>query len=335
MGKAAPRYTDLLWTARGFADESVPPRSWLLDEAVPHPSLGMLSAWRGSAKTYLALDLAFAVASRAEWAWWNVPVKRPVLYVDGEMPLGDLQKRVRDLGRWQPRDARHTELPTRLWLLASERLAAEGRGLNLAVKKERTELAQVLAHIEDQTGHEGLLILDNLSSLIRGIDENDNSALDPILEWMVVLRHGEWSVLLIHHHGKGEGGQRGASRREDILDWTLISKEDRGKRRRGHSEFELSWDKTRTGIPEPEHFRLVMNEETGPAGQRVALKYTRAGGGAGLPAGEQRVLDYVRENGPCDLVDLARTSRYAYEAAAKLEERGMLRRQEDGRWTTD
>lgn len=62
-----------------------------------------------------------------------------------------------------------------------------------------------------------MIIFDNLSSLRSGVDENDNSALDAFLQWLLALRHKGYAILLIHHAGKG-GDQRGASRLEDFLD---------------------------------------------------------------------------------------------------------------------
>ena len=47
--------------------------------------------------------------------------------------------------------------------------------------------------------------------------EHDNSEQDTLLQWMGLNRHMRRSILLVHHAGKS-GDQRGASRREDMLD---------------------------------------------------------------------------------------------------------------------
>jgi hypothetical protein len=62
-----------------------------------------------------------------------------------------------------------------------------------------------------------LLILDNRSSLTVGVRENDGDAWAQIQDWLLRLRRRGISVLIIHHTGK-HGGQRGTSRREDVLD---------------------------------------------------------------------------------------------------------------------
>src|SRR5262249_37302335 len=57
----------------------------------------------------------------------------------------------------------------------------------------------------------------NLSSLMRSGVENDAESWLPLQTWALRHRAAGRSVLFIHHAGKG-GGQRGTSRREDVLD---------------------------------------------------------------------------------------------------------------------
>src|SRR5262249_29732034 len=66
-----------------------------------------------------------------------------------------------------------------------------------------------------------LIIVDNLSTLCRGLRENEADSWGPVQEWALRLRAAGKSVLFIHHAGKG-GAQRGTSRKEDVLD-TVIS----------------------------------------------------------------------------------------------------------------
>ncbi|MHC5656133.1 AAA family ATPase [Stappia sp. ICDLI1TA098] len=106
------------------------------------------------------------------------------------------------------------------------------------------------------------IIMDNLSSLRRGAEENDNSALDEILPWLVALRHKGYATLLVHHAGK-MGDQRGASRLEDPLDTTIKltpSKEANGDGAAVNMEF----TKTRNIKPNPAY--LTMNLVEGEDG---------------------------------------------------------------------
>jgi putative DNA primase/helicase len=65
-----------------------------------------------------------------------------------------------------------------------------------------------------------LIILDNLSTLCGGMQENKGDTWREMQEWILRLRARGKSVLMIHHDGKG-GMQRGHSKKEDILD-TII-----------------------------------------------------------------------------------------------------------------
>jgi RecA-family ATPase len=54
----------------------------------------MIHARRGGSKTFLALAMGLAVAAGTSVLRCSAPQARKVLYVDGEMTLIDLQKRV-------------------------------------------------------------------------------------------------------------------------------------------------------------------------------------------------------------------------------------------------
>lgn len=62
-----------------------------------------------------------------------------------------------------------------------------------------------------------VLILDNLSTLVRSGNENEAESWVAVQEWVLTLRKAGKSVIFIHHAGKG-GQQRGTSKKEDVLD---------------------------------------------------------------------------------------------------------------------
>ncbi len=85
----------------------------------------------------------------------------------------------------------------------------------------KTYLALSTAHAVASGGNIKLVIVDNLSSLVRSGKENEAESWIPIQEWALSLKRKGVSVLFIHHSSRS-GTQRGTSRREDLLD-TLIS----------------------------------------------------------------------------------------------------------------
>ena len=59
-----------------------------------------------------------------------------------------------------------------------------------------------------------LIVVDNLSTLCRGLKENDADSWVPVQSWALAQRRVGKSVAFIHHGGKS-GQQRGTSRKED------------------------------------------------------------------------------------------------------------------------
>src|SRR5262249_3923318 len=69
-----------------FATLALPPRCHVLKPVLPEKGLAMLFAPRGVGKTYVALAMAYAIATAGRFLRWSAPACRSVLYVDGEMP---------------------------------------------------------------------------------------------------------------------------------------------------------------------------------------------------------------------------------------------------------
>lgn len=89
--------------------------------------------------------------------------------------------------------------------------------LNLASTNDQDRIVELLEDMTAEGNRPDIIIMDNLSSLVSGVDENDNTAQDAVIGWLIRLRFMGFAVVLVHHAGKG-GDQRGASRRKDQLD---------------------------------------------------------------------------------------------------------------------
>src|ERR1700722_4893629 len=75
-----------------------PPVEAMMSPWLDFPGLAMIHAPRGTAKTYLALSVAYAVAKGKSLMDWDVPQARRVLYVDGELPGAKMKNRIQKLG---------------------------------------------------------------------------------------------------------------------------------------------------------------------------------------------------------------------------------------------
>ena len=89
-----------------------------------------------------------------------------------------------------------------------------------------------------------LIVVDNLSTLCRGLKENDADSWVPVQSWALAQRRVGKSVAFIHHGGKS-GQQRGTSRKEDVLDTVISLRRPPDYSAEQGCRFELHFEKTR------------------------------------------------------------------------------------------
>jgi putative DNA primase/helicase len=65
-----------------------------------------------------------------------------------------------------------------------------------------------------------VLILDNLSTLARGMKENEADSWELVNNWLLDLRRRKIAVVIVHHAGRS-GEMRGTTRREDNVFWII------------------------------------------------------------------------------------------------------------------
>lgn len=251
-------------SAREVAELDIPPKSCLVEEWLPRGGLAMVWAERGLGKTWFALELALCVAEGRSFLAYKVPKSEAVLYIDGEMPLVDTKERLKLLRQC---------VPENLYVLSSETLFTSDTPLNINDEADQERIVSAIADMAQEGIKPGLVILDNLSSLTAGIDENDNSALDGILRFLRRLRHDGITVLFVHHANKS-GDQRGASRREDLLDTSIkLARPDKtvtAHHDGGH--FVVEFTKTRGRTPKPHKLEIKLMQT---ADGRVSFSWSQ------------------------------------------------------------
>jgi RecA-family ATPase len=205
-----PAYTKGLIALTGaeLLQKEFPPREMILWPWLPEKGLAMIFAARGIGKTWIGLNIAHAVAGGGVFLGWQAPRQRRVVYIDGEMPAAALKERYAIIIANSEFDA-----PEDTFHLVAADLQTDGLP-DLADADAQKFYDSVIADAD-------LIIVDNLSTLCRGLRENEADSWGPVQEWALRLRAASKSVLFIHHAGKG-GAQRGTSRKEDVLD-TVIS----------------------------------------------------------------------------------------------------------------
>jgi len=208
----------------------------------PERSISMVFGPRGIGKTWFELALATAYVTGQPFLKWPVNSPVGVLYVDGEMALDDLRSRATGLMRATPQAPLH--------FLTSELVYHKfQRDLVLTSSTMRDAMTTILdAHPEIR-----VVILDNISSLFSGLNEDKKQDWEPINTWLIRLRHRGLAVILVHHAGKG-GAQRGTSGREDALDTVIQLDRPPDYDAKEGCHFELRFTKCRS----------VKGEDVGP-----------------------------------------------------------------------
>lgn len=189
-----------------FIEMEIEPRKAILNPIIWEKGHAMLYAARGTGKTFVALSIAWTVASGGKlFDRWEAPEPRRVLLVDGEMPAISLQERLIAIGRASETDITRLE---NLVILSADK---QDYGIpNLATDEGQKA-------IEPLVDQADLIILDNLSTLYSYGKSNDAESWLPMQQWLLKLRRKSKTVLIIHHANKS-GDQRGTGAREDIVE---------------------------------------------------------------------------------------------------------------------
>jgi putative DNA primase/helicase len=195
-----------------FRKLKIKPRKRLLGDWFREGDTGFIFSRRGVGKTWLAWAIARALATGEALGPWEAGEEAvSVCYLDGEMPAELMQQREISFG----------DECENLTLINHEILfALTGHVLNLRLP----EVQEAITKFCVDTGQK-VLVVDNLSTLVSGVKENDSDAWELLLPWLLDLRRRKIAVILVHHAGRS-GEMRGTSRREDSVFWIIKLEED-------------------------------------------------------------------------------------------------------------
>jgi len=217
--------------AREFIGLDFPIRSNILSPWLPSQGLVLIHSPRGVGKTYFSMLVAYVVSCGGKvFEYWHAPSPKGVLFIDGEMPGCVLQERLTGLI-----SGMRIEPHAPLNILTPD---LQPLGMPDLGTKQGQDLLE--PHIENID----LIIVDNISTLIRSGKENEAEGWLPVQEWALRLRARGKSILFIHHSGKG-GLQRGTSKREDVLDTVLMLKRPSDYVPEQGCRFEIHFEKAR------------------------------------------------------------------------------------------
>lgn len=210
-----PDRRDRIYPLHDYADNVQDP-AWLIPGMIPSQGIGMLYGESGSFKSFIALDMALSLAFGISGQWGAPPVKNDILFLAGEGPVATAKKRWPAWMEWQNIEFRSDH---RFFISPEVPLYTDSAAWE-NVKKDLTELKAKPA----------LIIIDTLTRLITGLDENSAKDASMVTKFMEQLaRYFECFVLAIHHTGKDQNkGARGSSAFYANVDTVLSTKLKQG-----------------------------------------------------------------------------------------------------------
>jgi len=197
--------------------KALPPPRWLVPGLLVEDSVAAIYGAPESGKSFLALDIAMAVAGGVDWHGRRV-TDGGVLYVAAEGASG-LGKRVR---AWEiDRGIDVGKFP--LWLDHGE--------INLAAERDGGVRAFV-SDVVEELGPLRLVVIDTLNQTAAGADENSAKDMGRYIASMKRIRDETGAtVVVVHHSGKDPGkGMRGSSSLLGAMDTTVEVERDKDRR---------------------------------------------------------------------------------------------------------
>jgi hypothetical protein len=226
-----PAIEDLILPAPLFCRIEVEARRKYIDPWFQEQSIAEIVGPRGIGKSNFVLALVGAVAGGGNFGPWTCGNPERVLFIDGEMVIGDTIDRFEMLGL--------TSLKN-LFVYSDSYMVQQGlKKASLRDEKWRVGLKGLLL----KNGIK-IVVFDNLSSLAPGVDENSKLEYDPINQFFLDLRFSGLSIIFVHHMGKA-GSQRGTSGREDNVDAVIELKQPPGYLSNHGCRFIASFTKAR------------------------------------------------------------------------------------------
>lgn len=287
---------------------------WLVEGLWSAGGVGVIGGAPKSAKTWLALEMAVAVASgRPCLGRYAVPQPGPSLVFAAEDAPLDVRERLEDLA--QARGAPFASLDVRLIVEPAVRLDRP---------HDRARLRATVARHAPR-----LLVLDPYVRLQCGVDENDATEVSAILGSLRELSRSQGvAIALVHHTRKGGAEDPGEGLRGSGDFWAWGDSNLYVRRRR--DGIALAIEHRAAASPPPVTLALV--EDDGPV--RLEVRETPP------PLPElslaERIARQLAQSSPCWQEDLRRLLRvrtqHVVEALRELEAAGRVRRTPDG-WT--
>ncbi len=197
---------------------SRPPAPWLIRGVLRQQSVSLLYGRRGCFKSFVALDLAASLATDQPWQGHDIVTGGLVIYVAGEGGGGMVQR----ARAWSEQ---HQIAPRNInvrFVTEPVVVTATSDDVNVLIQRIRDAIGwEPEGSIDEDTGHTYehetarewpvLIVVDTLARCFVG-DENKQQDMGEFIQGIDLLkREFNCSVLVVHHTGRDESHERGAT----------------------------------------------------------------------------------------------------------------------------
>jgi hypothetical protein len=194
--------------------EKLPPPTWLVTDILPESGFGVLYSPPEGGKSFLALALAFSVATGR--SFYGHTVKRgPVVYIAAEGSSG-LPVRV---GAWKHSQEWYERAGVHFLTEPVQLLDTDGR-----------EVGAFLAALAKLPVPPSLIVIDTLHRCMAGGDENSAKDMGIAIAAIDLIRRSTRAAILLVHHTRKDGDmERGSTSLRGAADMMLSLKREQAR----------------------------------------------------------------------------------------------------------
>ncbi|MEI7847894.1 MAG: AAA family ATPase [Chloroflexota bacterium] len=199
--QGASRYT---WLTADDALQPLPPIEWIIEDLISAGSVSILSGPGGSKKTFFTLDMGVSVASGKQWLHFSTQLTT-VLFIDEE---SGPRRFLRRLGQVLRGHNAGKETPIKCASLG-------------AFDFGNPDDIMLLQTLIIKSGA-GLVIIDALTDVMAGRDENSVQSVQPIIIALRKVAEFTQAAIVIIHHNNKSGYFSGSRAIRDAVDLMLM-----------------------------------------------------------------------------------------------------------------
>jgi len=211
-----------------FFQKEYPPTEYLQFPITGKGKLVQVWANAGHGKTWFCLEWAGAIANGQDFLKWKCSeggdehhdgsTPCPVLYVEGEMSVSELQDRLKKIKERYLKEKKEFNID--YFYIAPLREQPEQTFESLTDKVGRDNVENTAKRIFKETGKKPFIFLDNITALTV-MQEKEGADWVELVQWFNRLRAQDYSVIFLHHGTKKGDSSSGSNLKERSIDISI------------------------------------------------------------------------------------------------------------------